>query len=416
MADSTAPSEQQNGLRHVLIATAVAGAIGYLIQFLVPVFAPGSYLQFATAWSAIYLVVTGLSGIQQEITRAARGDASAPSTRTWLSFTGIAAMTATVAVVVLIGLSSARIFTSDAAAFTAVVATAAFGYTLVASFSGAAYGLKDWRAVASMTIADAVLRAAAIGLALLAGGAAVALGFAVAVPFIVAVALLWGWRGQRFMRTVALDVPLRRLIANSSATVLASLATGALISGLPLLLRAFASDAGEAMLSSLILVITLTRAPLVVPLLALQGYLVVSFRDRAQNVTSRVLKWAGLVLAAAMLLSVLAALLGPLIMSWLYRDFAVVSAWDFAWIVLSAGLTAVMCVTGPAVLAARRHAWYTAGWAISAVVSVGVLLLPVDPHTKIMTALILGPLSGAALHVAAVRAQRPAADPDHAAA
>ena len=406
VAESASDAGPAGGLRHILVATVIAGGIGYLIQFLVPVFAPDSYLEFATAWSAIYLVVTCLSGIQQELTRASRGETSGSGFRTWALFTIIAAAAATAAVALIFGIGAPRLFPVDSAAFVGIVALSAFGYCLVAAVSGAVYGLKHWRAVAGMTIADALIRAATIAGALLAGGAAVLLGWATAIPFVLAVAAIWLWTGGRIRHQLAIDVPLARLFRNSSATVLASLSTGALISGLPLLLKAFAPDAGADVLASLILVITLTRAPLVVPLLALQGYLVVSFRD-GEHAAARVLRWVVVVLAAVVILAALAALLGPMLMSWLFGTFTTVSPLYFSIIVLSAGLTGVMCITGPAVLAANRHAWYTSGWAVSAIVSVLVLLLPIDASTRIIIALLGGPLIGAIVHVIAVRGQRP---------
>lgn len=410
MSDPTAPDGRPSGLRHILAATVVAGGIGYLIQILVPALAPASYLTFATLWSAIYLVVTCLSGVQQELTRASSADGSGSGFRTWLAFTLLAAVTATGAVALIFGLSGTHLFPADTGLLVGAVAAAAFGYCLVAAVSGAVYGLRDWPAVAGMTIADSLIRAVTITIALLAGGSAVALGWATALPFLLAVIVVWLWVGRRVRRFLSIDVPLRRLIRNSTATVLASLATGMLISGLPLLLNAFAADAGPALLASLILAITLTRAPLVVPLLALQGYLLVSFRHQSTPVAGRVLRWVAVMLTAVVALAALAAFLGPPIMGWLFPSFQALPALDLALIVLSAGLTGAMCITGPAVLAANRHSWYTAGWAISAVMSVVVLVLPVEPHARILAALLIGPLAGALVHVFAVRRQRGSVD------
>lgn len=405
MTDPAAPSAP-GGLRHILVATAVAGAIGYLIQFLVPVLAPDSYLAFATTWSAIYLVVTCLSGLQQELTRASRAGDGGTGFPTWGLLTVAAAVIATAIVIVVFGIGGPRLFPDHTVELVAAVAASAFGYCLVAAISGAVYGLRHWRAVAGMTIADSVIRAFAVAAALIAGGGAVALGWATAVPFVIAALAVWLWVGGRIRQELVLDVGLKQLLRNAGVTVLASLATGALISGLPLMLRAFASDAGAGLLASLILGITLTRAPLVVPLLALQGYLVVSFRDHPGRVAVRVLRWTALIGGVVVLLAALAALVGPPLMSWLFPDFLQLSPLDLALIVLSAGLTGLMCITGPAVLAAKRHSWYTAGWALNATATIVILLLPVDPHTRILGALLGGPLIGALLHVVAVSGQR----------
>lgn len=395
------------GLRHILIATVVAGAIGYLIQVLVPIVAPDAYLTFATMWSSVYLVVTCLSGIQQELTRASRRASDGSGFRTWSLFTLTCAVVATGVIVVFFWVSGPRLFPTDTSGFIGIVALATFGYCLVATISGAIYGLSEWPAVAGMTIADAVIRVILIACAVLAGGSAILLGWATAVPFLLAAIAIWTRVGVRIRRHLVLDVPLRALIRNSSATVMASLSTGILISGLPMVLNALVPDAGAELLASLILVITLTRAPLVVPLVALQGYLLVSFRDRAQHISGSILRWTAAVLGVVAFLAVVAAAAGPPLMRWLFAGFQVLTPLDFALIVLSAGLTGVMCITGPAVLAMARHAWYTWGWAVSAIVTVSVLLVPIEAHTRVVAALLMGPLLGALVHgIAVVRQSR----------
>lgn len=397
------PDAAPNGLRHILIATVIAGGIGYAIQLVVPVIASDSYLSFATMWSATYLIVTCLSGIQQEITRAASFGERGTGFRTWSWFTVTAALAAAVIVMAVLGALGGQLFPESPAVVASAIAIAAFGYALVAAISGAVYGLKDWPAVAGMTIADSSIRVVTIALALVLGAGAVGLAWATALPFLLAAVAIWLWAGSRVRAHLTIDVDLGELARNAGATVLASLSTGALISGLPLLLNSFASDAGSAMLASLVLVITITRAPLVVPLVALQGYLIVNFRDRRNAVAATIIRWIGLVAAAVVVLAALAALVGPPLMAWLYSSFVQLGPLDFALIVVGAGFTGLLCVTGPAVLAARRHAWYTAGWAVSAAATVLILLLPLDPHGRILAALLIGPIAGVVVHLLAMR-------------
>ncbi|MFC5434564.1 hypothetical protein ACFPJ2_12840 [Microbacterium suwonense] len=408
MAEPAAGRATRGGLRHILIATAIAGGIGYLIQLAVPIVAPDAYLDFATMWSATYLVVTCLSGIQQELTRASRRGPAGSGFRTWSRFAITSGITATGLVAVIFWVSGPRLFPAETLPFVGVVALATFGYCLVAAISGAVYGLTEWGAVAGMTVVDAVIRVILIASALLAGGSAILLGWATAVPFLLAALVIWLWVGRRIRHHLVIDVPMVRLFKNSAATVAASLSTGALISGLPMILKAFAPDAGVDLLASFILVITLTRAPLVVPLVALQGYLLVSFRDSAHGSASRILRWTTAVLGVVIVLAVAAAVAGPALMTWLFSGFLILTPMDFALIVLSAGLTGVMCITGPAVLAMNRHAWYTSGWVVSAGATIVVLLLPIEAHTRVVAALLMGPLLGAIVHVIAVaRASAP---------
>ncbi|VXB13287.1 conserved membrane hypothetical protein [Microbacterium sp. 8M] len=388
-----------SGLRAILLATAVAGGIGYLIQAVVPrLVSHETYLTFQTFWSSTYLVVSCLAGLQQELTRASRAGPDGSGHRTWRAFALIAAVTSAVVVAVLFGLIGPHVFPADTASLVAAIALAALGYGLIAAVSGAMYGVQDWTGVGGMTIGDSVLRAIAIALALCAGGSAILLAWAVAVPFLVAAIAIWLWRGRRIAAHLQLDVGMSALFRNTAATLLASLATGALISGLPLLLRAFAADAGTGLLASVILAISLTRAPLVVPLVALQGYLLVRFRD-ARGHVGIVLRWVVALLALIAALAGLAAWLGPLVLAWLYPDYVALDGGVLAAIVASAGLTGILCLTGPAVLAAHRHRWYVAGWLVSACLTVLILLAPWEPLPRILLALTVAPVIGGIVHV-----------------
>lgn len=404
MAEST-PRGSAGALRKLLAATVVAGILGYLIQFAVPLLAPGSYLTFATMWSATYLVVGSLSGIQQELTRASRprDDRLSSGFRTWARTSAAAAVAVAGAVAAIFSVLGGRLFPDETLPLVCAVVVAAIGYTLVATISGALYGVQNWTAASGMTMLDASLRALAIGGVLLAGGGTVGLGWATAAPFALAAAVLWLLAGKQIRNDLHLDVDMSKLMRNVAATVIASLATGILISGLPALLRMLAPDAGDALLASTILLITLTRAPLIIPLLALQGYLLVMFRDHAAGrALGRIMLWSTAVLATAGLFAATAAWLGPSVMSWLFPEFTILSSGTLAAIVLSAGLTGVLCVTGPAVLAAARHRWYVAGWVTSAAITIGLLLAPLDAVTRITLALLLGPLGGVAVHAFAI--------------
>ena len=78
MTDAAAPTNPPpGGIRRlgsvaaVLAATGVAGGLGYVIQALVGIgLTPAEYTRFGIFWGAVYLVVGGIAGIQQEVARA----------------------------------------------------------------------------------------------------------------------------------------------------------------------------------------------------------------------------------------------------------------------------------------------------------------------------------------------------------
>lgn len=401
----------KRALSYVLGATVVAGAVGYVIQAVVPGFLSVSdYATFGAFWAITYLVVSGLSGVQQELTRVSRkADDNGAGARNWRSWAGFTLATATVMTLLVGGvfwLLFPTVMPSSDPSLVGALAIAVLGYTLIAGLSAALYGIEFWPGVAGMTIADSVLRLITIGAALLLGFGVVALGWAIAVPFIVAALLMWIIVGQRVRSSLHLDSSLPQLVRGTITTVGASLATGVLISGLPFLLRASGSNEAVGLVASLMLVITLTRAPLVVPVMALQSYLIVTFRDRADSVRSVVLKYSAALLGVAVLLAGLAALVGPWLLDWLYGGQYSLSGWDFALIVVSAGLTGVMCITAPAVLALGKHRAYVAGWALAAIVTVVILFLPLGQwHARVLIALTIAPAVGALLHLGSLRSR-----------
>jgi len=407
MTGSTpAPGEApapRGGLTYVLGATVVAGAIGYVIQAVVPGFITAQeYVAFGVFWSVVYLVVSALSGIQQELARASHsGDGSGwPVFRT---FALVCAAGAAVLVAVTSPLWAARVFPSDTLTLVAALAFAALGYALVAAVSGALYGVRNWPGVAGMTVSDAALRLIAVIVALVAGAGLTALGWAVAVPFLAAAVIVWAFTGRSVVRSLALDADLRGLGRNSVRTVGAAIATGLMISGLPFLLGVTVQeDASATLLASLILVITLTRAPLIIPLLALQSYLIVSFRDAGHRVGRRVAVWGGGLAALTAVLALAAAFVGPWLIDLLYSGRYELPPGAYAAIVASAGLTGLLCITGPAVLSEGRHTAYLAGWAAASVVTVACLLVPLGPLERVLLSLLAGPVVGVVVHAVAL--------------
>lgn len=395
----------RSGLVYILGATVVAGALGYLIQAIVPAFTTaGDYVAFTVFWSAVYLVVAAIAGIQQEVTRAARPRGDGPSGRRDLLWFGVAAATVfALAVVATSWLWAPAALGPAAASLIAPLAVAAAAYALIATLSGVFYGARRWRAAAGLTVSDAGLRLLTTVLALALGAGIVGLGWAVAVPFALAVVLMWFLSGRRAVDDVALDVTLGGLVRNSASTVGGSLATGVMISGLPLLLGITAQGLGKSTLAALILVITLTRAPLVVPLLALQSYLVVTFRDAPQLAARRTLTWGAALLGATAVLAVAGASIGPWIVDLLYSGRFDLPAPVYAGVIAGAGLTAALCLTGAGALAAGHHGIYVGGWGTaSGALLVALFAVPAGIW-PVVGAIAGAPVIGIAVHLTALR-------------
>ena len=133
--------------------------------------------------------------------------------------------------------------------------------------------------------------------------------------------------------------------------------------------------------------------------MSLQSYLVVQFRDAADRASRRLLLVLAGIAATGIVLAALGWLIGPAVFGWLFPGEPVPDGWFVAALVISSALVAAMFVSGAAVLARSQHFIYSAGWVVGAVVTVGVLLLPLDLATRTILALIAGPAVGLAVQL-----------------
>ncbi len=395
-------STAKRGLGFILLATVIGGLAGYAVQGVVlSQLDPSSYLKFSVFWSALYLVISGLAGIQQEVTRATRFSArrqenSANTARNFGALTSLAVFGTTVG----LGAVWGPLVFGAAWSWSLVIALAlgAASYVVVAVFCGTMYGLQQWRTLAVMISCDALLRLACVGLLLSFSGDRELLPWAVVLPFPITVLVVWAIVRKHTRGRSLLDVTLRGLTWNSARTVSGSVATGILISGFPLFLSLASRNDSAAAVGTLIAVVTLTRAPLVIPFLALQSYLLVFFRDHTANFWRAFGSILGAIAAATALASVLAWWLGPAILR-LFGPEYVVDAATAGLLVASAGFTAALCASGPAVLARDGHTAYSAGWIAAAIGVIALLFLPLDLNTRSILALAVGPAIGLAVHV-----------------
>jgi hypothetical protein len=203
-----------------------------------------------------------------------------------------------------------------------------------------------------------------------------------------------------------IDVPLRRLVGNSSKTIVGATATAVLVSGLPLFIGASAVGEPDALVGALIFNITITRAPLVIPFLALQSYLIVHFREARASAGRELARILMGVLALTAIASVVAGLFAPAVIEALFGPGYALSGWTVAALVASAGLTGALCVTGPATIARSGHTAFVTGWVIAAVTLIATLFAPFDLTSRTIVALTLAPLLGLSVHVGYLVATR----------
>jgi len=398
----TGRAQAGNGLKLILGATVVAGGAGYVVTILVPaVLGPVQVQPFLLFWSAMYLMVAVLAGVQQEVTRAASPvlDAQPGERRSVRGFT--AAVSAGVAILVVAAIPLWNQLFSDGLGWRLAfpLAVAAASYVVVATLSGLMYGLVRWRGIALFIAGDAILRLVCVGAVLLVTHDVVALAWAAALPFLLSILVFWPVVRRGVVGRFAIDVTNRQLGWNISRTLLASLSMGVLMSGFPLVIGATSTGVPAAPVSVLIVLLTLVRAPVVIPMLSLQSFLIVHFRSlRGRALGSAVVRIGGAVVGGTVVLSALALWLGPWVVELVLPAYQT-DAWVLAGIVATSGFLALLCVSGPAVLAKSEHAAYSTGWLVAAIVSVGVMLTPIDVVPRTLIALAAGPLLGVIVHL-----------------
>lgn len=199
-----------------------------------------------------------------------------------------------------------------------------------------------------------------------------------------------------------------RLLRSMAASSLSSV----LVVGWPLLLTAAAAanprGSTAESLGVLVLLVTLTRAPLMVPLTSFQNALVARFThlalvDRRRWVAGGV----GIVVGASGLLAVLAALAGPPLFPLVFGDRYQVSPATVAALTGAAAGLGIITLTGIAAITAGRHSRYLLGWLIAIIVALLILFLaPVPFESATVCALIGGPLVGATVQLGALRHPR----------
>lgn len=402
----------RRGLVSILGATAVAGGLGYLLQALVPIWLsePTEYLTFSVFWATLFLLVSMASGVQQEVSRAVRPGLPASGRHSGsVLFRTAAVILLVVAVLVpvIFGVLGTPLFGYDTGQLAAAMGVGLGGYVGVALISGVFYGVGAFDRVAVLNVIEAALRLILVILSLTFGFGLVPAAYAVAVPFGLAALISWAMSSSVIVGRFSLDSGVLRLLRNMSQTMLAALATGVLISGLPTLLRLFSAGIGEQSLAALVLSLTLTRAPLVVPLLALQSYLVVTYRrlPPARAIRRALFLLAG-VFGLTGAVAVLTWAVGPGLLRLMYAEQLVLDGGNLALVLLGGGATAGLCVIAPALLAHELHAKYLAGWLVAAVVTVLVLLWGSATLTTTIVSLIPGPLSGIIVHLVFLGASR----------
>lgn len=391
--------------------------------------------EFLLFWAALFTVTGIITGIQPEITRAvgtartravadralanraasggaASTEGSAPQGARVVTVTAALGAIAGALVLVSSPLWAGQQIPHSAAVGVTAMAVGVFLYALQATMSGVTAGEDRWYLFAAVGGLESAGRlilmlAAALMIPSLAGlevATVVPMGLWLILAFVtVSGRRLWGARA---------DVPARRLSLNILWSFLSSAAAAVLMMGFPNVLKASgAAESEPVVLGTLILAISITRSPIMIPLQAFQGVAVSAFLKQRHRPVAAFIKPAAAVVAVGAVGALAAYLVGPLLFRLIYPPAAgAESAYEAAAsgitlgaLVFASALLALMTLSGNMALAVNQHRIYLAGWVVAAAVTLSLaFLIPAPLVPRAIVALAVGPVCGFVVHMVGV--------------
>lgn len=391
--------------------------------------------EFLLFWAALFTVTGIITGIQPEITRAvgtartravadralanraasggaASAEGSAPQGARVVTVTAALGAVAGALVLVSSPLWAGQQIPHSAAVGVTVMAVGVFLYALQATMSGVTAGEDRWYLFAAVGGLESAGRlilmlAAALMIPSLAG-----LEVATVVPMGLWLILAFVTVSGRRLWVARADVPARRLSTNILWSFLSSAAAAVLMMGFPNVLKASgAAESEPVVLGTLILAISITRSPIMIPLQAFQGVAVSAFLKQRHRPVAAFIKPAAAVVAVGAAGALAAYLVGPLLFRLIYPPAAgAESAYEAAAsgitlgaLVFASALLALMTLSGNMALAVNQHRIYLAGWVVAAAVTLSLaFLIPAPLVPRAIVALAVGPVCGFVVHMVGV--------------
>jgi O-antigen/teichoic acid export membrane protein len=397
-------------------ATVLSALCGYAVLYLAARdLEPAGFSVFGVFWGAFGLVTGAAFGLLQEATREVRSaryaelvaGAASPATSGTVPRTHpmrVAAMVGVLAAALIAASSplwSAHVFVQAQWLSVALLSAGLAGFCLHATLLGMLAGVSRWTQYGSLMVTDAGLRVAVAAATFVVGWGLIGYLWATVAGAVAWLILLVASPATREAARLLTPGGTVTFLRGASHSIAAAGASAILVMGFPVLLKATSGDLGAAG-GVVILAVTLTRAPLLVPLTAMQGNLIAHFVDQRGERLRALVAPAAVVAGLGLLGVLLAGVFGP----WLLREgFGPEYRADgalLAWLTGAAVAIALLTLTGAAAVAAALHRAYSVGWVSATVSSALLLLLPLGLETRTVIALLCGPMVGIAVHLAAL--------------
>lgn len=391
------------------LAIAVASAVAALSNFVILFVAARTLSvddnnEFLVFWSLLFGMFGVVSGVQHETTRTVgvvcRGTPSRDlraSGRTrviWASL-AIGGMVALALVALGPWLASRIVPISSPGAVIVLVATAV-AYSAHVTAVGSLAGAAAWNLYAGIIVAEVGARMVLVSLAAAATLGILGYEVASASAILVSAAFVALSRRARTAFSSWADGTFTRIVRNMGFAVLSTSCTALLVTGYPAVLAATnpaGTTAAAAVAGGLVLTVSLTRAPIMMPLTAFQGVAIRTFLGRRDSPLEALRKPAVYLLLLGTLGGAAAWVVGPPFLQ-LFKAEYQVEGWVFGILTLSSAGMAILTLLGVLALAVDRHVLYASGWITASLAAIALLLLPLDLTSKVVLSLAVSPLVG----------------------
>lgn len=365
---------------------------------------------FVTFWSALLTMYGVLTGINTETARAvaqAGMTAGQPGAGGAPRGTVARAVAVVAGLVLVVGLGLAltgvHVFPAGHDVLAVVVALSAAAYAVQATLLGSLSGRASWSAYAGLLGLEAGLRvvvvAATAAVIASVASVAVAAGSAAAVWLL----MLAFSRSVRRAFRAQLDAPLTTYLGRAGIAATASGASAILLVGFPVLVSLTTEPSVFETAAPLMLAITLTRAPIMVPLTSFQSVIVAQFVRNTDRAGRTLIRAVGALGALGLVGAVGAYLVGPWLMVVLFGPEYRVSGAVLAAMTAASVGTAIITITAALSQALRRQVGFVAGWLVALTVTILFLLSGWNLETRLLGALLAAPYCGVLVHLVVIR-------------
>jgi O-antigen/teichoic acid export membrane protein len=407
----------RRSVARVGVATVLTALCGYLVLYLAARdLDPAGFSVFGVFWGAFGLVTGAAFGLLQEATRevrsaryavrSARYAVLSPGPRTHpLRVAAVIGVTAGLLIAASAPLWAGHVFVAARWTSVMLLSVGLAGFCLHATLLGMLAGAGRWTQYGSLMVTDAGIRVAVAAATFALSWGLVGYLWATVCGAVAWLVMLAASPATRAAAQLVAYGDIATFLRGAAHAIAAAGASAILVMGFPVLLKATSGNLGSTG-GVVILAVTLTRAPLLVPLTAMQGNLIAHFVDQHTERMRALAGPAAVVVGLGAVGAVTAGLAGP----WLLRvgfgaDYRADGAL-LAWLTAAAVSIALLTLTGAATVAAAMHRAYSLGWIGATVASTALLLLPLELETRTVVALLTGPVVGIVVHLTALRMVR----------